>query len=368
MMEQPNSRPEISILIPAYNKERHILRAVHSALEQSCKNVEVIVADDASTDRTGELVRELAGKDSRLHLVSHAENRGTLIARMDAFKASSGKYILCLDADDTLDAETADLVLSAAKSGQADLVGFGARLLGGKTGPGTVDAVKHVLTGRNIFDAAFRDHLYNWSVCLKLVRRDLFAKAVQELEEIYCVSAEDFYFYTVLSSFAERLVLTGRVLYNYWIEEGLTGECSPESFRRFSTMLDALNAVRRFLERKGMQEYCQAAFEAREREHFFLLLKRFPGTADALACMTGKYDPEAIRKYLSEYFSPEYAEQAMTAGKNHTELPTLPERRIPEKHHKGRIKRLAEILIPPETRCWFLLKRGADWFRWRNYT
>ena len=364
-MEKPNSLPDISILIPACNKEKSILRSLHSALEQTGTNVEVIVADDASSDRTGELVRELAEKDPRVRLVTHRKNRGTLITRMDAFKASTGKYILCLDADDTLDAGTAELVLAAAEKEQADLVGFGARLHRGKAGAETVDAVRHTLTGRNIFDAVFRDHLYNWSVCLKLIRRDLFAKAVSEAEEFYCVSAEDFYFYTVLSCYAKRLIMTGRVLYNYWIEEGLTGECSPESFSRFATMLDALTAVRRFLEKRGMMGSCRQAFENREREHFFLLLKRFPGTAAALTVMTEKYEPAAIRKYLSVYYSPEYAGQAMTAWENHTVLPPLPKRRIDNERH--RIKKLVESLILPEGCLWFLLKRGVDWFRWRKY-
>ena len=364
-MEKPNSQPDISILIPACNKEKTILRSLHSALEQTGTNVEVIVADDASSDRTGELVRALAEKDSRVRLVTHRENRGTLITRMDAFKASAGKYILCLDADDTLDAGTAKLVLAAAEKEQADLVGFGARLHRGKACAGTVDAVKCTLTGRDIFDAAFRDHLYNWSVCLKLIRRDLFAKAVSETEAFYCISAEDFYFYTVLSLFAKRLIMTGRVLYNYWIEEGLTGECSSESFGRFATMLDALKAVRRFLEKQGMMESCRLDFETREREHFYLLLKRFPGTAAALTIMMEKYEPAVIRKYLSEYYSPEYAGQAMTAWENHTGLPPLPNRRINDE--RGRIKRLVESVIPPENGLWFLLKRGADWFRWRKY-
>lgn len=366
MTTKPDNQPDISILIPAYNKEKHILRAIRSALEQNGADVEVVVVDDCSTDRTVELVKEQALHDPRLHLLVHTENRGTLISRLDAFKASTGKYILCLDADDTLDAETAELVLAAAEKEQADLVGFGARLHGSKGGLGTVEAVKHVLAGKNIFDAAFRDHLYNWSLCLKLIRRDLFARAAAEAEEFYCVSAEDFYFYSVLSTLAERLVMTGRVLYNYWIEEGLTGECSPESFRRFATMLDAVSAIRRFLEKKKMLESCHTAFEAREREHFYLLLKRFPGTADALALMMGKYDQETIRKYLTEYYSKEYADQSIESLKTHTGLPVLPEPRI--KENGGRLKKLAEALIPPETGLWILLKRISDRLRWRKYS
>ena len=145
-MKKTDSQPDISILIPACNKEKSILRSLHSALEQTGTNVEVIVADDASSDRTGELVRALAEKDSRIRLVTHRENRGTLISRMDAFKASTGKYILCLDADDTLDPGAAELVLETAEKEQADLVGFGARLYHGTACAGAVDAVRRILT------------------------------------------------------------------------------------------------------------------------------------------------------------------------------------------------------------------------------
>ena len=81
--------------------------------------------------------------------------------------------------------------------------------------------------------------------------------------------------------------------------------------------------------------------------------------------MTEKYELAVIRKYLSEYYSPEYAGQAMTAWEKHTGLPPLPNRRINDE--RGRIKRLVESVIPPENGLWFLLKRGADWFRWRKY-
>ncbi|MBQ9337121.1 MAG: glycosyltransferase family 2 protein [Lentisphaeria bacterium] len=366
MTNARKERPTVSVLIPAYNKERTICRAVRSVLAQTCRDLEVIVSDDASTDGTRDRVRELAAEDGRVRLVESERNQGTLLNRLSAFEASAGKYLLCLDADDTLDPECAAALVSLVEKESADMVGFGARMLdgSGKTA-GTVDAVKHVLTGKNIFEAAFCRHLYNWSVCLKLIRRDLFEKAASEAEKFYCVSAEDFYFYTVLSHYAQRLVMSGRIFYNYHVSEGLTGECGPDSFRRLATLLDALNAVRRFLDRQGVGETYAAAFADREREHFFLLLDRFPGDAASLSVLTEKYDPAAVKRLLSEFFSPEYADGAFAALAEGRALPALPGR---DRESGGKWKKLLEKLLPPESPQWFLAKRWADRVRWRKYS
>ena len=365
MADTRKESPLVSVLIPAFGKERTIGRAVRSVLAQTCSDLEVIVSDDASPDQTVERVRELAAADSRVILVTHDRNQGTLLNRLDAFRASSGRYLLCLDADDTLDPECASVLVSLAEKESADLVGFGARLLSGGKNIGTIDAVKHRLTGKHIFEAAFCRHLYNWSVCLKLIRRDLFEKATAETEKFYCVSAEDFYFYTILSRYAERLTMSGRIFYNYHITEGLTGECGPESFRRLATMLDALNAIRRFLQKEGIWETYSAAFAERERENVFLLLERFPGDAASLAVLTGKYDPAAVKRLFAEFHSQEYADALFAAVNAGTPPPALPERK---RGSGGDWKKLLEKLLPPESPPWFLAKLCADRIRWRKYT
>ena len=367
MIQSSETKPDITVLIPAHNKERQIAQAVQSVLNQSWKNLAVTVTDDASTDRTADIVRKMAESDRRIRLVVHAENQGTLRSRLDAFKASSGRYLLCLDADDTLDRECAETLLHLAERENADLTGFGARLLREGRTIAAADAVKHTLTGRNIFETAFCHHLYSWSVCLKLIRRDLFERAAAELEPIYCVSAEDFYFYTILSYHAERLILSGRIFYNYQIAAGLTGESGRESFRRYASMLDALQAVRRFLVRKGIAEQYASAFAEREREHFHLLLNRFPGDADALAFLTGKYDPAAVRKYLAEFYTPEYAETAFAALERKTDFPAKPAGRSIRTDENTPVRKLSNLLLPPESRRWFMVKRSLDWVRWRKY-
>jgi len=87
----------VSIIIPAYNAEKYIARAIKSALNQTYKDIEVIVVDDGSTDRTAEIVKSF--QDPRVRYI-YQENQNVGVARNNGIKESRGKYITFLDADD----------------------------------------------------------------------------------------------------------------------------------------------------------------------------------------------------------------------------------------------------------------------------
>ena len=91
--------PLVSVVIPAYNAERFIERTLHSVLSQTYKNLEVIVVDDGSQDRTSEIVKA-AQQDSRLRLLKQL-NSGVAAARNLAIQQSQGEFIAPIDADDT---------------------------------------------------------------------------------------------------------------------------------------------------------------------------------------------------------------------------------------------------------------------------
>lgn len=97
--ELQDEHPLVSICIPAYNSEKFILQTLNSLLNQSYKNIEVIVVDDGSNDGTVSIINSI--KDVRLRLLSQT-NRGASAARNHAYKLSSGNYIKFMDADDVL--------------------------------------------------------------------------------------------------------------------------------------------------------------------------------------------------------------------------------------------------------------------------
>lgn len=111
-------KPLVSILICAYNAEKTIAETLESALAQTWERIEIIVADDGSTDRTAEIVRQFKG----VTLVS-AEHGGCSAAANTAFRNSKGDYIQYLDSDDLLAADKIERQLKALqKSGNPRLL------------------------------------------------------------------------------------------------------------------------------------------------------------------------------------------------------------------------------------------------------
>ena len=100
--EREPSPPVVSVLIPVYNAERFLAPALDSVLGQSLRNIEVICADDGSTDGSAAILAEYAAKDSRLRVVKAAENGGLPSARNLAFSEARGRYAYFFDADDLL--------------------------------------------------------------------------------------------------------------------------------------------------------------------------------------------------------------------------------------------------------------------------
>ncbi|PJA94745.1 hypothetical protein CO130_02855, partial [Candidatus Jorgensenbacteria bacterium CG_4_9_14_3_um_filter_38_10] len=91
-----DSNPLVSIIIPAYNAEKYIQRALESALAQTYKDIEIIVIDDGSTDKTAEIIKTY--QDPRI-IYFFQKNQGQGPARNNGIKKSQGEYITFLDAD-----------------------------------------------------------------------------------------------------------------------------------------------------------------------------------------------------------------------------------------------------------------------------
>lgn len=88
----------VSVIIPSYNRENTIVRAVNSVLNQTYKDIEVIVVDDCSKDRTLELLSSI--KDERLKFFKLEKNSGACVARNFGIEKANGEFIAFQDSDD----------------------------------------------------------------------------------------------------------------------------------------------------------------------------------------------------------------------------------------------------------------------------
>ncbi len=106
----PYDVPLVSIYVPLYNRERHIVECIQSALVQTVEDLEVVVCDDGSTDRSVEQVRRHFGHDPRVRLIQQ-KNGGIGAASNTAVRAARGAYIGQLDADDVLKRDAVEQAL-----------------------------------------------------------------------------------------------------------------------------------------------------------------------------------------------------------------------------------------------------------------
>ena len=116
--------PKISIIIPVYNKEKYILRILRSIQNQNFENIEIIFADDSSEDNSINLIEEQRKYDSRIKLLKHNKNVGTLINRNDGAKEAKGEYLLFIDCDDLLLNNILNITYNIAKKEDLDIVQF----------------------------------------------------------------------------------------------------------------------------------------------------------------------------------------------------------------------------------------------------
>jgi succinoglycan biosynthesis protein ExoO len=112
--------PKVSVILPAYNSEQYITKAILSLLKQTYQNFEVIIVDDGSTDATAKIAANLA--DDRFKIIRKRRNQGVAAARNTALKIARGKWITLLDADDWYAPERLEKLLQVAHNNRADLI------------------------------------------------------------------------------------------------------------------------------------------------------------------------------------------------------------------------------------------------------
>lgn len=115
-----SKNPLVSVIVPVYNAERYLRYCVESILQQSHRNIEVLLIDDGSTDSSSSICDEYASADRRV-VVKHQQNGGIAKAQNAGLDLSKGDYIAFADNDDILDRRNLEILLHAIQSSGADM-------------------------------------------------------------------------------------------------------------------------------------------------------------------------------------------------------------------------------------------------------
>jgi len=115
-------KPKISVIIPCYNSEKYLEKAVESVIKQTLEKIQIILVDDGSTDKTPELLQTYKMSDNRIEVVTHPKNLGLGSARNSGIEQANGEYIFFLDSDDYLHLNAFEVLYEKAVSENLDIL------------------------------------------------------------------------------------------------------------------------------------------------------------------------------------------------------------------------------------------------------
>ncbi len=251
--------PKISIVIPVHNARTHLNECLDSVLEQTLEDIEIICIDDASTDGSSAILDEYAQHDPRVRVITYAQNQTASQARKDGVLSSTGRYLMFIDADDSIVPTACERLFAAMEANPVDILHFGAAItMETKLPPSRIAWMKKfvsphrgVLNGPEILAGAFSDErLYNFSLWDKIYSADLCKRSFERVKDGSFPKAQDKYAYFILSYYAQSYRgMPDEVLYRYHFGRGGTGHnlLSMPGFERYCSMALVADAIKGFL-------------------------------------------------------------------------------------------------------------------------
>lgn len=205
----------ISVIIPVYNVEKHIKQALDSVINQTYKNLEIIIVDDGSKDSSGNICDEYARNDSRIKVI-HKENEGLSAARNEGLDIATGKYVMFIDSDDYFENNSCELLYNEIKERDADYVA-------GNYTHITYDGIKWEkpvfdVTMYDNFKLSIKDYKKSFFVMNSVVWNKIFKREFIEQYKLRFIPgaiAEDAIFSTFCYVHTDKGYYINDVVYNY---------------------------------------------------------------------------------------------------------------------------------------------------------
>ena len=206
----------VSVIVPIYNVEKYLNKCVDSIVNQTYKNLEIVLVDDGSTDDSGKICDEYAGKDSRIKVV-HKENGGLSDARNNGIDISNGRYLAFIDSDDWIEPNMIEKMYSNAIENNADISVCQYEIVHSRE---AVINNNHgrifVYEGTDIVLAMYKYAMFASHACNKIYGKELFNGIRYPVGKLY----EDQYTTYKLLWKAKRLVCTEEKYYYYYMRNG----------------------------------------------------------------------------------------------------------------------------------------------------
>lgn len=230
---------KVSIIVPVYNSQNTLVRALGSLVNQTLEDIEIIIVNDASTDATWEIMKECEKQfPDKIVIVDGGTNRGSGGARNQGFDLANGEYIGLVDSDDYVASNMYELLYNEAKRGDYDIVDCGyyreakdeARIYTSDELTGELDDNKRkalIRGGGYLTTKIFKKELWN-------------DPPIRMREKVKCLEDTEILIYMFLR--AKNIGNVKEVLYNYCNSEGSTSK-TRDLDEYFNSVYGAMGAV-----------------------------------------------------------------------------------------------------------------------------
>lgn len=213
--------PKISVIVPVYKVEKVLSRCINSILSQVYTNFEVLLIDDGSPDKSGQICDDYAKLDTRIR-VFHQSNKGVSAARNKGLKEAIGEYVLFVDSDDCFNGEW--LKMLEPYMGKYDMCFWGAKILSEKDQEKLVGEylpiqkdTEHDASLADIIYSLFKIGLlgYMWSMC---IRKNIITQNGILFDENIAIHEDAIFCYACLKH-AKKLYVFAERPYNYYLND-----------------------------------------------------------------------------------------------------------------------------------------------------
>ncbi|MEI0604473.1 glycosyltransferase family 2 protein [Brachyspira alvinipulli] len=244
-----NREPFISIIIPVYNTEQYLKRCLDSVVNQTFKDIEIIIVNDCSPKNCDEIVKEY--NDERIVYIKHDVNKGLLLARKTGNINANGKYITYLDSDDKLDINACQLIYDEYKKREVDVIHFSAYAVlddenvDSKEKSKIINRVEWYLSSsRSLINERYllselTAETIPHNMCCKAYKNNIIKKITEYIPDIRLMNAEDMLQSLMFFYFALSYSYINKKLYYYYISVGESNKnTSNLSFEGYSYLCE----------------------------------------------------------------------------------------------------------------------------------
>ncbi|ALB44256.1 MULTISPECIES: glycosyltransferase family 2 protein [Clostridium] len=210
-----NTKDLISVIVPVYNVEKYLPQCIDSILNQTEKNLEIILVDDGSLDNSGKICDEFSKKDDRI-IVIHKKNNGLSSARNAGLEIARGNYIGFVDSDDWLDKTMYEVLLKLLKENNSDIscCDFFKTANSNDSIPHIdneiINSYNNIESLNNFYNGLYTQTVVAWN---KLYKRELFKDISYPVGKIHEDEGTTYKLYYK----ANKITYTNRPLYYYRI-------------------------------------------------------------------------------------------------------------------------------------------------------